>query len=194
MVIEYSGTYTEDEVIKIRNFSTGTDRHMRTRDRTFLFIIGIILLIVSLVLRDNSQRVVCAFSGFLFFALAGLWHLLLKRQQKLYKALRTTVSGTVDEDAVTIISGETEDRLEWSYFSEYRSDEELLLLYLPQGKVIAFPHRFFTSEKDWESMIGLAKSHLKQAISHTRSRVVNILLALIITIIVFALIIIQILK
>jgi hypothetical protein len=73
---------------------------------------------------------------------------------------RSEVFGTVDDREITISNGEVKAAFQWSAFTGYKMDKDLLLLRQGKYGFNAFKPNMFSSPQDWEQVVAMVKSKI----------------------------------
>lgn len=166
MQIQYRGTITRQDFLKCIIMLTPGLKWQRWFFGTVLGLFVFSLVYLWLAGSTDSIRTLLDLGpvgliplGFLLFPWWMPYLQLTSFNQKT-NIYRREVFGTIDDRELTISNGEVRAGFQWSAFTGYKMDKDLLLLRQGKYGFNAFKPSMFSNDHDWEEFVSMVRSRI----------------------------------
>ncbi len=171
MEIPYKGQITKNDFLKCLKIVSS--RQFKWQRRLFGFILALMSCsILFSLLVDSSEAANTTlwskpgnFVALLFTigVLSSPWwapYLQLSSYNQKANIYRSEVYGTVGEEEITIDNGEVTAVFQWSAYTDFKIEKDLLLLFQGKQAFNPFKEEMFADESEWERFISVVKNKL----------------------------------
>jgi hypothetical protein len=159
MTINYEGRITNTQFRRLIDIHQPWMRWIRWA--MMLFLLMVILTTINIVIQTANigLPVLTSLIVPVVFLTFPWWYVYImanafKQKGSIYHDI---VSGTIDDNGVTINGEGKKASAQWSAYTHYKRDKEIVLLYQGKNVFQIFTRDLFQTDGNWEAFLGILK-------------------------------------